>query len=106
RAWTGDGAARLHRDGGLGQTGARGPLGDDAPQLGRELVQRRRGVLGQVADAETAAEVEGGDLGGALDAELVDGLAQQAEDAPGGDLEAVDLEDLRDDVRVQADQTQ
>ena len=54
-------------------------------------------MLARVGDAEAAAEVELGQL----DPVLVADLGEQAEHAPGRDLEARRVEDLRADVAVQ-----
>lgn len=59
-------------------------------------------VLGGVRDAEAAAEV---DLG-QFDAVLVADLGEQLHHAPGGDLESGHVEDLRADVRVDADEVE
>ena len=67
-------------------------LGQDR---GREWV-----VLAGVGDAEAAPEDELGQL----DAVLVADLGVQADDAPHGDLEAAEVEDLRADVHVQTTQ--
>ena len=77
-----------------------------ARQLGGQLLHRRRIILRQIGNAESAAEVDGRDLRGLVDAELGDHVAQQADHAVRGDLEAGDVEDLRADVAVQADQPQ
>ena len=55
---------------------------------------------------KAAAEVDDRDLRGLLDAELGDHVAQQPDHAVRGELEPCDVEDLRADVTVQADQTQ
>ena len=62
--------------------------------------------VAQVRDAKAATEIDGGDLRGLVDAELGDDVAQQADDTVRGDLEAADVEDLRADMAVQADQSQ
>ena len=60
----------------------------------------------EVRDAKAATEVDGGDLGGSVDAEFRDDVAQQADHPVRGDLEAGDVEYLRADVAVQPDQPQ
>ena len=77
-----------------------------APSLVGQFGYRRRIVLAQIGNAQAAAEVDGGDLRGLVDPELGDDVAQQADDAVGGEFEAGDVEDLRSDVAVQPDQAQ
>ena len=74
--------------------------GDDRAQPGGDVVRADRVVLGQVGDAEAAAEVE---LGEHLAGRLAH-LAEQADHAVRGRLEAGGVEDLRADVAVQPGQ--
>src|SRR6185437_6739635 len=78
----------------------------DVAELVGEFTHRRRVVVGQVRNAKAATEIHGGNLRGLVDTELGDHVAQQTDHAVCGDLEATDIEDLRADVAVQADQSQ
>ena len=75
---------------------------DDLPQRRGQLGRRGRGVGTGVGDAEAAAEVQLGQRGAGALGEV----GMQPEGAPGGDLEALGVEDLRADVGVDADQFQ
>ncbi len=106
RARPGDGAAGFDREGRGRQARERGLVADDVVELRREIGDRRRVVARHVRDAEAAAEVDDVHLRGLVDAELGDDVAQQTDDAVGGQFEAVDVEDLRADVAVQADEAE
>ena len=60
----------------------------------------------QIGNAEAAAEIDDRYLRGLVDSELGDDVVQQADDAVGGQFEAGDVEDLRSDMAVQADESQ
>ena len=60
----------------------------------------------QIGDTQPTSEIENVHLRGFLDTELRDDIAEQAEQAARGDLEAGHVEDLRADMAVQADQAQ
>ena len=91
---------------GVGSPTAADSLLTIVAQLGGQFGHRGRVVGGQVRDAQAATEIDGRDLRGLVDAELVDDLVQQADDAVRGQFEAGDVEDLRADVAVQPDQSQ
>ena len=99
----GDGAgardrpAGLHGQPGHGQVQLGALRGDDLLQPGRDVGGADRVVLGQVGDAEPAAEVQLGEhLAGGLPE-----LAEQPDHPVRGGLEAGGVEDLRADVAVQ-----
>ncbi len=71
-----------------------------------QFVDGRRVVGGDIRDPHAAAEVDDRNLLGLLDAELGDDVAEQTDHAVRCHLETVDVEDLRTDVAVQADQAQ
>ena len=91
---------------GTGRPTAADSLRTMRAELVGEFADRRRIVVGQIRDAQAATEIDGGDLRGLVDAELGDDIAQQADHPVRGELEAADVEDLRADVTVQADQSQ
>jgi hypothetical protein len=102
RAGAGDRPARLDREPRHGQIQLRALGGDDLLQPGRDVGGADRVVLGQVGDAEPAAEVELGEhLAGGLSQ-----LAEQPDHAVRGGLEAGGVEDLGADVAVQAGEVQ
>ena len=83
-----------------GQTDCGALLLDDAAQPVGVLEDVHRVVGGGVGDALAAAEVELGQL----DAVLVADRGEQPDHPVRGELEAVDVEDVRADVAVQPDQ--
>ena len=102
RAGAGDGAAGLAGDARHRQARVRALLADDLADLRDHLRRRRRVVLLRVGDAEPATEVDQAQLVEQLRAVLLGQVGEQPDDAAGGDLEAVGVEDLRADVAVQA----
>ena len=82
-----------------------GLVAHDGGQLGSQIGHRRRIILRQIRNAESTAQVDDRHLRCLLDAEFGDHVAQKTDHAVCGDLEARDIEDLRSDVAVQADQT-
>jgi len=72
----------------------------DLAQIAGQLLRGGRRVLAGVGDAETAAQIEFGQLG----AGRVGELREQLHGAPGGNFEAAGVEDLRADVRVDTQQ--
>ena len=81
-------------------------LPDDGAQLRGQILHRRRIVVRQIGDAQPATEIHDRHLRRLFDAEFGNDIAQQADYAVCGDLEARDIEDLRPDVAVQTDQSQ
>ena len=102
----GDGATGLDHQPRRGQADRGGLVAHDRAELGGQILHRRRIVLRQIGNAQSATEVDGRDLRGLVDAELGDDVAQQTDHPVRGELEARDVEDLRADVAVQADQPQ
>jgi hypothetical protein len=96
----GDGPPRLDGEPRDGQTDGGALLLDDGAQAVGEVGDLHRVVGRGVGDALAAAEVELGQL----EAVLVADRGQQADHAVRGELEAVDVEDVRADVAVQSDE--
>src|SRR5690606_28166384 len=105
-ARSGDRTPRFHHQFGCGQADGRRLAAHDGQQLVGQLFHRRRIVLWQIGNAQSPTEVDDLHLGGLVDAELGDHVAQQPDHPVGGQLEAGHVEDLRADVAVQADQPQ